>query len=112
MNKEEVKRYLKKHKLEIAFGAACVLVGVKIGKGKFTDDERHLIKTLRTVDRDRNGKSLALGIDEMLNKCTSIIPVIPKSKTGTGTAESFCNYVMQNELKDRNLTGVMLFTKK
>lgn len=112
MNKEKVKRFVKEHKTEIAFGAACMVLGVKIGKGKFTDDERHLIKTLRTVNKDSNGKSLASGIDKMLNKCTSVIPVLPESKTGTGTAESFCNYVMQNELKDRNLTGVMLFTKK
>ena len=112
MNKEKVKRYLKKHKYEIAFGAVCVFVGVKIGKGKFTDEERRLIKNLRTVNKNSYGETLTSGIDGMLNNCTNIIPLTPHSKTGNASIESFCDFVTQTELKDKNLAGVLLFTKK
>ena len=39
MEKKKLKTYLSEHKREIVFGAACVLVGVKIGKGRIKKNE-------------------------------------------------------------------------
>ena len=112
MRQKKVKKYLKDHKYEIAFGVACVLIGLKIGKGRLTSNERDLIKTLRTMNTSNNKESLAEVINKMISNCTSAIPMMPDNRFDTRTAESLCEFIMHDDLKNRNLTGALLFAKK
>lgn len=113
MEKKKVKSYLSEHKREIAIGAACVLIGLKIGKGRIKKNERNLIKTLRTVNGDINGTSFVDDLNELLLSSHSILPIKPNNKSGVDTMENLCDFLIsEGDLNKSQVSGAVLFTRK
>lgn len=113
MEKKKVKNYLSEHKREIAIGAACVLIGLKIGKGRIKKNERKLIKTLRTVNNDISGTSFVDDLNELVLGSHSILPIKPNNKSGVDTMGNLCDFLMsEGDLNKSQVSGAVLFTRK
>lgn len=113
MEKKKVKKYLSEHKREIAIGAACVLIGLKIGKGRIKKNEKNLIKTLRTVNSDISGKSFVDDLNELVLSSHIVVPLKPNNKSKVDTMGSLCEFLMsESDLNTAQVSGAVLFTRK
>lgn len=96
MNKEKVKRFVKEHKKEIALGAACMVLGVKIGKRKYglsKEDQAFMNDVYKMANGSRKAWCYLSDIhSEQLRDFEEVI-----SKDGIG---------------NRGINGVVVFTKK
>lgn len=113
MEKKKLKTYLSEHKHEIVIGAACVLIGVKIGKGRIKKNERNLIKTLRTVNNDISGTSFVDDLNELVLSSHTILPIKPNNKSKVDTMGNLCDFLMSDgDLNKSQVSGAVLFTRK
>ena len=113
MEKKKVKTYLREHKREIVIGAACVFVGLKIGKGRLKKNERNLIKTLRTVNNDINGQSFVDDLNELILNSHTVLPIKPNNKSKVNTMGNLCEFLMnEGDLNTAQVSGAVLFTRK
>lgn len=118
MNKEKVKAYLKKHKIEILAGGICILIGYKIGALELSEDEKKLIKSVRSCSLGKKrGRTIADEISEMINSSCTVVPCKPVS-----AVDRIINPTVENLSKDLvsldkkwetlKLNGAILFVSK
>lgn len=113
MEKKKVKTYLSEHKREIVIGAACVFVGLKIGKGRIKKNERNLIKNLRTLNNDISGTSFVDDLNKLILSSHTVLPIIPNNKSKVGTMGNLCEFIMnESDLNTAQVSGAVLFTRK
>ena len=113
MEKKKLKAYLREHKREIVIGTACVLVGLKIGKGRIKKNERNLIKNLRTVNSDIKGTSFVNDLNELILSSHTVLPIKPNNKSGVDTMGNLCDFLMsESDLNKSQVSGAVLFTRK
>lgn len=113
MEKKKLKTYLSEHKREIVIGAACVLVGVKIGKGRIKKNERNLIKNLRTFNSRISGTSVVDDLNELILSSHTVLPIMPNNKSKVNTMRSLCEFIMNDgDLNTAQVSGAVLFTRK
>ena len=113
MEKKKVKTYLSEHKREIVIGTACVLVGLKIGKGRIKKNERNLIKNLRTLDNEISGTSFVDDLNKLILSSHTVLSINPNNKSKVDTIGNICEFLMNDgDLNTAQVSGAVLFTRK